>query len=86
MRINGRVLRPSSLAERRLFHSLGTDSIRVPRSMNPYAVARSARRLVVQEPKELVLLRQLVQRSRSRTFEPSPGVDLPDDVLPADGA
>ena len=38
MRINGRTLRPSTLAERRIMFSLGIPSIRVPRGTNPFVV------------------------------------------------
>ncbi len=44
MRIIGRILRPSTLAERRLLLSLGSDCYRVPRTENPYIVARRFRR------------------------------------------
>ncbi len=45
MRIQGRVLRPQTLAERRVLKSLGLDYLRVPRRLNPFAVARLVRRL-----------------------------------------
>ena len=45
MRIQGRLLRPENLAERRVLKSLGIDHIRVPRRLNPFAVARLVRRL-----------------------------------------
>ena len=45
MRIQGRVLRPQNLAERRILKSLGIDYLRVPRRLNPFAVARLVRRL-----------------------------------------
>jgi hypothetical protein len=45
MRITGRILRPSNLAERRLLKSLGFDFIRVSRAFNPYAVARLVKRV-----------------------------------------
>ena len=45
MRIQGRLLRPENLAERRILKSLGMDHIRVPRRSNPFAVARLVRRL-----------------------------------------
>ena len=46
MRVNGRTLRPSTMAERRLLISLGTTALglRVPRNMNPFTVARRLRR------------------------------------------
>jgi hypothetical protein len=45
MRIQGRCLRPSNLAERRVLKTLGLDSLRVPRRQNPFAIARSIRKL-----------------------------------------
>jgi len=45
MRISGRVLRPSTLAERRVLKTLGVDFLRVPRKHNPFALARSIRKL-----------------------------------------
>ncbi len=46
MRIQGRTLRASNLAERRLLLSLGVDHLnfRVPRRLNPFAVARKVAR------------------------------------------
>ena len=52
MRVNGRTLRPSTLAERRMLLAAGLTSVRVPRSQNPYAVARRLARLA-QQPGEL---------------------------------
>jgi len=45
MRIQGRLLRPSTLAERRILKALGTDVLRVPRKLNPFAVARHIRKI-----------------------------------------
>ena len=47
MRIQGRTLRASNLAERRLLLSLGIDHLnfRVGRRLNPFAVARAVRRV-----------------------------------------
>ena len=45
MRITGRSLRPSNLAERRVMLSLGFPTIRVPRHANPFIVARRVSRL-----------------------------------------
>ncbi len=44
MRIQGRTLRPSNLAERQLLLSLGTPALRVPRAANPYLIARRLER------------------------------------------
>jgi hypothetical protein len=45
MRIQGRQLRASTLAERRVLKALGTDVLRVPRKLNPFAVARHIRKI-----------------------------------------
>jgi hypothetical protein len=45
MRICGRTLRPSTLAERRVLLALGFPTMRVPRGMNPFIVARRVGRL-----------------------------------------
>jgi hypothetical protein len=47
MRIQGRTLRPSNLAERRVLLSLGIDhhNFRVSRRLNPFAIARTVRRI-----------------------------------------
>lgn len=47
MRIQGRVLRASNLAERRVLLTLGIDhhNFRIPRRLNPFAVARIVKRL-----------------------------------------
>jgi hypothetical protein len=45
MRIQGRLLRPENLAERRVLIGLGVTCIRVPRRVNPFSVARLVHRL-----------------------------------------
>jgi hypothetical protein len=75
MRINGRLLRPSTLAERRLFNALGTDTIRVPRTLNPYVIARRARRLALFDHPDFLLLRELVTK-----YQPSPDADTSEPV------
>ena len=84
MRICGRVLRPSTLAERRLFLGhLGTDTIRVPRSLNPYAVARRVRRLVMNA--ELAFIYDLARRTKKYNTPPvTPDVDVPEPVTGAE--
>jgi hypothetical protein len=62
MRINGRVLRPSTLAERRFLLSLGVSSLRVPRRMNPYVIARRLGRAAAGGSEEVLLARELVVR------------------------
>lgn len=82
MRVNGRTLRASTLAERRLLTALGTDQIRVPRNMNPYIVARRARRLAQNDSVDFLLLRELV--TKYRPHEPTPDVDT-SEPPPVDG-
>ena len=84
MRVCGRSLRPSTLAERRLFLGhFGTSFIRVPRTQNPYAVARKIRRLVMNA--ELSFLYDLVRRSKKYAVPPvSPDVDMPESVPEAE--
>jgi hypothetical protein len=45
MRIQGRCLHPSNLAERRVLKGLGVDFLRIPRKKNPFAIARCVRKL-----------------------------------------
>lgn len=84
MRICGRVLRPSTLAERRLFLGhFGTDTIRVPRTLNPYAVARRVRRLVMNG--ELAFIHDLARRMKKYNTPPvSPDLDVPEPVTGAE--
>ena len=44
MRITGRTIHASNLAERRLLLSLGSPALRVPRAANPYLLARRLER------------------------------------------
>jgi hypothetical protein len=84
MRVNGRTLRPSTLAERRLLLSLGTDSVRVPRHLNPFAAARRLRRAAQCPCPDHEFARSLVQ-GRKRLEElpvPSPDLDLPEPTSP----
>ena len=83
MRINGRLLRPSSLAERRTMLSLGlTTTFRCPRSENPYAVARRLRRLAEGKSTDAEYIRRIGQQ---KMRPPSPG-QLPDSRSTEDAA
>ena len=64
MRVNGRILRPSTLAERRILSALGIGSLRVPRTENPYRVAKMVERLAKGRSQEMLFLRSLVSRSK----------------------
>jgi hypothetical protein len=62
MRIQGRVLRASNLAERRVLKTLGTDALRVPRKLNPFAVARHIRKIASGTGGNLPELRAMLVR------------------------
>ncbi len=68
MRIQGRVLRPSNIAERRVVLSLGIDHLnfRVRRGVNPFVVARHVRKLASGRGGDLPGLKALLARN-SRT-------------------
>ena len=81
MRIQGRNLRPSDLAERRVLKTLGVDMLRVHRGLNPFMVARHIRRLAQGRGGDLPALRALLQKKNV----PVVPVDLPDSTsLPRD--
>ncbi len=85
MRINGRTLRPSTLAERRLLLSLGTDALRVPRGMNPFTVARRLRRAARVQSPDHDVARDLAAAMKKVPAEiplPSPDLDMPEPVSP----
>lgn len=80
MRINGRTLRASDLRERRVLVSLGIDPVRglrVPRTQNPYQVARCIRRLARAQTDDMMFLRHVVAANRRRDPRPSPDLDVP---------
>ncbi|MCL4750440.1 MAG: hypothetical protein KJ015_09780 [Myxococcales bacterium] len=83
MRINGRILRPSDLEERRLMlNEFGTLSLRVPRGANPYLIARRLRRAAHNESPDLLFVRERLMGRRPKTSEPhpSPDIDVPEPV------
>jgi hypothetical protein len=85
MRINGRLLRPSTLAERRLLISLGTDALRVPRNMNPFTVARRFRRAAKGLTPDHDFARELAAKMKKNPADipvPSPDLDSPEPVVP----
>lgn len=81
MRINGRILRPTTLAERRVLLSLGQPTFRVPRGINPYVVARKLAR-AARDSRELLFVRDIQAGKRHRPKppppRPSPDVDHPE--------
>ena len=85
MRVNGRTLRPSTLAERRLLISLGTTALRVPRNMNPFTVARRLRRAAKGVTPDHEFARDLaakMQKNPGDVPHPSPDVDQPEPIQP----
>ncbi|MDC3985941.1 hypothetical protein [Polyangium jinanense] len=85
MRVNGRTLRYSTLAERRMFLSLGITELRVPRSMNPYTAARRIARAAKNNSPDMELFKSLATQSKRAPDQapgPSPDFDRPEPVLP----
>jgi hypothetical protein len=76
-RINGRTIRPSTLAERRLLLSLGTPTLRVPRQHNPYIVARRLARAARGDSPDVLFVRDVVSNHKPRPPRPSPRVGAP---------
>ena len=82
MRIQGRNLRPSTLAERRVLKTLGVDMLRVHRGLNPFMIARHIRKLAVGRSGDLPALRALLQKRNDKPVVN----ELPDSTsLPRDG-
>jgi hypothetical protein len=69
MRIQGRTLRPSNLAERRLLLSLGSPALRVPRAANPYLIARRLERAARGNNPDVLFVCDVLNRARNRTPE-----------------
>jgi hypothetical protein len=79
MRIQGRTLRASDLRERRVLITLGVDptvGLRVPRSENPFAVARTIRRLA-RDNDDVKFLKMITRKNKSHEPRPSPELDEP---------
>ena len=72
MRIRGRIIRPSNLAERRLLLTFGVPFIRVPRGTNPFIVARRARRLAQLRCADGEYLRQVIEQMSAPQQSPGP--------------
>jgi len=78
MRIQGRQLRASNLAERRVLKSLGTDVLRVPRKLNPFAVARHIRKIASGTGGNLPELRAALAKAPASQLSPMPtSTDVP---------
>lgn len=80
MRIKGRTLLPSTLAERRVVKSLGHDMLRVRRGLNPFVIARQVRKLALGLGGDLPALKALLKKNT-----PPVPMELPDSSsLPCD--
>jgi len=89
MRIQGRTLRPSNLAERRLLlSSLGTQALRVPRTANPYLIARRIERAAKGNNPDILFVCDVLNRVSNRTRTPTvlPGQGETDDGSTPDRA
>lgn len=71
VRIRGRRLYPSTMAQRRLMLSLGCYPLYVPRGVSPFLVARKLARAAEGQFPELVLLRQVLAKGRRAVPTPS---------------
>ena len=82
MRIQGRLLRASNLAERRVLKTLGVDQLRVSRRQNPFAVARHIRKLASGTGGNLPELRAMLAKTLAHS--PVTVADMPTlPVVPA---
>lgn len=88
MRICGRTIRASTIAERRLLTALGVDHIRVPRGTNPFIVARRFARAARCQSPDHLFVRDVIGRAQATWPEPapSPGPDSNDSQGAAGGA
>jgi hypothetical protein len=73
-RLQGRVIRPSTLAERRVLKGFGVDFLRIRRGLNPFAVGRMIKKIAAGTGGNLPALRVLLQRNA----RPAPVPTLPD--------
>jgi hypothetical protein len=85
MRINGRTLRPSTLAERRIMRSFGISNIRVPRGTNPFVVARRLGRLARCQNPDGEFMRQVMGKVKPIIPRQSPGPDTSEPMVEQTG-
>lgn len=69
MRVRGRKIWASTLAERRLLMSMGGMPLRVPRGVSPFVVARRLTRAAASEHPDVVFVRELLSRRRGAPCE-----------------
>jgi len=71
MRIQGRNLRPSTLAERRLLlSSFGTQTVHVPRKANPYLIARRLERAAKGNNPDILFVCDVLSRAHGKGYAP----------------
>ncbi|HXK16724.1 MAG TPA: hypothetical protein VNG33_02885 [Polyangiaceae bacterium] len=66
MRVLGRRIYPTTLAERRVLLSLGAYPLYVPRGVSPYLVARKIARVAQGQAADLVMLREVLAKNMRR--------------------
>lgn len=71
VRIRGRRLYPSTMAQRRLMLSLGSYPFYVPRGISPFLVARKLVRAAQGQGQELLFLREVLAKGRKPASAPS---------------
>ena len=87
MRIRGRTLRASTLAERRLMATFGVEYIRVPRGTNPFVVARRFARAARCQTPDHLFVREVIDLSKPWPKpKPSPEGDTTEPVDEEAGA
>ena len=72
VRIRGRRLYPSTMAQRRLMLSLGSYPFYVPRGISPFLVAQKLSRAAQGQGAELMFLRQVLTSGSKPKAVPSP--------------
>jgi hypothetical protein len=84
MRIQGRTLRPSNLAERRLLlSSLGTQTLRVPRKANPYLIARRLERAAKGHHPDVLFVCDILAGTHRQSLAPKGAPSTSDSDAPA---
>ena len=72
VRIRGRRLYPSTMAQRRLMLSLGSYPFYVPRGISPFLVARKLSRAAQAQGQEVLFLREILAKGNKPKAVPNP--------------
>ena len=86
MRVRGRRLYPSTLAERRLMMSLGGTPLYAPRGVSPYVIARRIGRSARGESVDLQLVREAFARQGRQQATERESAVLREDALATEAA